>query len=152
MRWVKVKVAQSYLTLCKSAGQNTGVGSLSLRQGIFPTQGLNPGLPHCRQILYQLSYKGSPRILEWVFYPFSSGYSRPRNWIGVSCIAGGFFIYWAIRAAQEQSKIIKSYFLFLPPPPFLWYSILITNIIFFNVCLHTIKNAYISTKKYIYMI
>ena len=37
-----------------SAGQNTGVGSLSLLQGIFTTQRLNPGLPHCRQILYQL--------------------------------------------------------------------------------------------------
>ena len=47
-------------------GQNTGVGSLSLLQGIFPTQGLNPGLPHCRQILYQLSHKGSARILEWL--------------------------------------------------------------------------------------
>ena len=41
-----------------SPGQNTGVGSLSLLQGIFPTQGSNPGLPHCRQILYQLSHKG----------------------------------------------------------------------------------------------
>ena len=49
--------------------QNIGVGSLSLLQGIFPTQGSNPGLPHCRQILYQLSHKGSPRILEWVAYP-----------------------------------------------------------------------------------
>ena len=50
-------------------GQNTGVGSLSLLQGIFPTQGLNPGLLHCRRILYQLSRKGSPRILEWVDLP-----------------------------------------------------------------------------------
>ena len=48
-----------------SPGQNTGVGSLSLLQGIFPTQGPNSGLPHCRRILYQLSHKGSPRILEW---------------------------------------------------------------------------------------
>ena len=40
--------------------QNTGVGSLSLLQGIFPTQGSNPGLPHCRQILYQLRHKRSP--------------------------------------------------------------------------------------------
>ena len=39
--------------------QNTGVGSLSLLQGIFPTQGSNPGLLHCRRILYQLSHKGS---------------------------------------------------------------------------------------------
>ena len=54
-----------------SPGQNTGVDSLSLLQGIFPTQGLNPGLPHCRWILYQLSHKGNPRILEWVAYPFS---------------------------------------------------------------------------------
>ena len=41
-----------------SPGQNTGVGSLSLLQGIFPTQGLNSGLPHCRRILHQLSHKG----------------------------------------------------------------------------------------------
>ena len=43
-----------------SAGQNTGVGSLSLLQGMLPTQGSNLGLPHCRQIFYQLSLKGSP--------------------------------------------------------------------------------------------
>ena len=42
-----------------SPGQNTGVGSLSFLQGIFPTQGLNPSLPHCREILFQLSHKGS---------------------------------------------------------------------------------------------
>ena len=45
-----------------SPGQNTGVGSLSLLQGIFQTQGLNPGLRHHRQILYQLNHKGSPKI------------------------------------------------------------------------------------------
>ena len=43
-----------------SPGQYTGVGSLSLRQGIFPTQGSNPGLLHCRWIHYQLSHQGSP--------------------------------------------------------------------------------------------
>ena len=47
-------------TLWISLDQNTGVGSLSLLQLIFPTQGLNPGLPHCRWILYQWSHKGSP--------------------------------------------------------------------------------------------
>ena len=47
-----------------SPGQNTGVGSLSLLQEIFPTLGLNPGLLHCRQILYQLSYEGS-LIKQW---------------------------------------------------------------------------------------
>ena len=45
-----------------SPGQNIGVGSLSLLQGIFPTQGSNPGLQHCRRILYQLSHKGSPNF------------------------------------------------------------------------------------------
>ena len=82
-------------------GQDTGVDSLSLLQGIFPTQGSNPGLPHCRRILYQLSHKGSPRILEWVAYPYSSGSSWPRNWTGVSCIAGRFFTNWAIWEAQR---------------------------------------------------
>ena len=47
-----------------SPGQNTGVGSLSLLQGIFSTQELNPGLPHSRWILYQLSQKGSPSLLK----------------------------------------------------------------------------------------
>ena len=82
-----------------SAGQNTGVGSLALLQGIFPTQGSNPGLQHCRQILYQLSHKGSPRILEWVAYPFSRRSSWPRNRTRVSCIAGRFFTNWATREA-----------------------------------------------------
>ena len=84
-----------------SPDQNTGMGSLFLLQSIFPTQGSNPGLLHCRQILYQLSYKGSPRILEWVAYPFSSRSSRPRNQTRVSCIAGGFFTNWAIREAPS---------------------------------------------------
>ena len=57
-----------------SPGQNTGVGSLSLLQGIF----LNPDLPHCRWILHQLSHQGSPRILEWVAYLFSRGFADPR--------------------------------------------------------------------------
>ena len=58
------------------------MGSLSLLQGIFPTQGSNPGLPHCRQSLYHLSHKGSLRILEWVAYPFSSRPSWLRNQTG----------------------------------------------------------------------
>ena len=74
-----------------SPGKNTAVGCHVLLQGIFLTQGLNPGLPHCRQILYHLSHEGSPRILEWVVYLFSRGSSWPRNWTRVSCIAGGFF-------------------------------------------------------------
>ena len=60
-----------------SPGQNSGDGNLSLLQGIFPTQGLNPGLLHCRWILYQLSHNGSPRILEWGAYPFSRDLPDP---------------------------------------------------------------------------
>ena len=95
-------------SLWNSPGQNTGVGSLSLLQGIFLTQGSNPSLQHCRQILYYLSHRGSPiefkvkvkvaqscltlcnsmdytvhgilqaRILEWVAF-FSRGSSQPRS-------------------------------------------------------------------------
>ena len=96
---VKVKDVQSCSILCNSnsPGQNTGVCSHSLLQGIFPTQGSNPGLPHHRWILYQLSHKGSPRILDWVAYLFSSGSSWPRNRTRVSWIAGRFFTNWATR-------------------------------------------------------
>ena len=73
-----------------SPGQNTGMNSLSHLQGIFPSQELNPGLLHCRQILYQLSHKGTPRILEWVAYPFSCASSQPRDRTGVSCTAAEF--------------------------------------------------------------
>ena len=56
-----------------SPGKNTGIGSLSFLQGNFPTQGSNPGLPHCRRVLYQLSHKpkdtgvGSLYLLQWIF-------------------------------------------------------------------------------------
>ena len=95
-----------------SPDQDTGVGSFFLLQGIFPTQGSDPGLPNCRQILYQLSHKGSPRILEWVAYPFSSGSSQPRNWTRVS-FAGGFLPNWAMR--QAPILYLKS---FWNPNPF----------------------------------
>ena len=79
---MKMKVTQSCPTLCdpmdcpwNSLGQNTGVGSISLLQGIFPTQELNRGLLHYRQILHHLSHQESPRTLEWVAYPFSRGSS-----------------------------------------------------------------------------
>ena len=90
-----------------SPGQNTGVGSLSLLQGIFPTQGSNLGLPQCRRILYQLIHQESPRILEWVAYPVFSGSFQPRNRTRVSCIAGRFFTNWAIREALGKYKLIN---------------------------------------------
>ena len=113
---VKVKVTQSCPTLCDpidftvhrslQARILEWVGSLSLLQGIFPTWGLNPGLLHYRQILYHLSDKGSPRILEWVAYSFSRGSSRPRNRTRVSWIVGGFFTNWAIREAWETKTYL----------------------------------------------
>ena len=107
-------VTQSCLTLCDlmncslsgssvhwgSPGKNSEVGCYALLQGIFPTQGLNPGLSLCRQILYHLSHQGSPWILDWVAYPFAGGSSQPRNSTRVSCFAGGFFTSWATREAH----------------------------------------------------
>ena len=58
-----------------SLGQNTGVGSLSFLQGTFPTQGLNPGLLHCRWILYQLGHKGS-----LVFNSVMTWWEEPTHW------------------------------------------------------------------------
>ena len=108
-----MKVIQSYLTDSlgplglyspwNSPGQNTGVCSLSFLQGIFPTQASKPGLPHYRWICYQVSHMRSPRILEWVAYPFSREYSQSRNQTWVSCIAGRFFTKWAVRE-ENQSK------------------------------------------------
>ena len=106
---MKVKVAQSCLTLCNPMDYIVH-GILQARilewvafhfsRGIHPTQGSNPGLLHCRWI-HQLSHKGSPRILEWVYYPFSNRSSWHRNWSRVSCIAGEFFINWAMREALK---------------------------------------------------
>ena len=87
-----------------SLGQNTGVGSLPFLQGIFLTQGLNPGLSHCRWILYHLSHEGSPWILEWVAYPSPRGSCQPRNWTGVFYFTGIFFNCWATREAQNTLK------------------------------------------------
>ena len=76
---MKVLVAQLCLTLCNtmdcsppgshpwdSPGKNTGVGCHSLLQGIFPTQGLNAGLLHSRQILNHLSHEGSPHLVVMI--------------------------------------------------------------------------------------
>ena len=84
---VQCLVAQLCLTLCDpvdcsrlscsvhgdSPGKCTGVGCHALRQRIFPTQGSNPGLPHCGQIFYHLSHQESTRILEWAANSFSRG-------------------------------------------------------------------------------
>ena len=79
--------------------------------GNLPKPGSNPGLPQCRRILYHLSHQGSPRILESIACPFSRGSSQPRNWTGIPCIAGGFFISRATREvhiAHSKSKYYLS--------------------------------------------
>ena len=70
-----------------SPGKNTGVGCHALLQGTFPTQELDPGLLHCRQILYPMSQQGNPRTLEWVAMPSSRGSSPPRDRTHVSRIS-----------------------------------------------------------------
>ena len=104
-------VTQLYPTLCDrmgcslpgssvhgdSPGKNTGVGCHALLQGIFPTQGWNPGLLNCKW--------GSPRILEWVAYPFSRVISGPSNRTEVFCIAGRFFTSWGTRKAPWEALL-----------------------------------------------
>ena len=85
-----------------SPGKNTGVSGHALLQGIFLTQGSNPGLTHCRWILYHLTQQRSPRILELVAYPFSRGSSQPRNQTEASCIAGRFFTSWSYQGSPTQ--------------------------------------------------
>ena len=53
---MEVLISHAVAQLCLTPGKNTGVGCYFLLQGILPTQGLNTGLPHCRQILYYLSH------------------------------------------------------------------------------------------------
>ena len=116
---LKVKVAQSCPTLWdpmdwlyspwNSPGQNTGVGSLSLLQGIFLTQGSNSGLPHCGQILYQLRHKGSPRIPSSLSLLQQIFLTQQSNWGFLHC--RWIFTKWAIlptdREAISQFKRTK---------------------------------------------
>ena len=78
-----MKLTQSYSTLChpmdymNSPSQNTGVGSCSLLWGIFPTQGSNPGLPHCRRILYQ----PKPEVGSNTWSPDLIGYQVSKDYM-----------------------------------------------------------------------
>jgi len=80
-KYQQPQIRRWYHGLCSpwnSPGQNTGVGSLSLLQGIFPTQGLNPGLPHCKQILYQLNNHGSEEELKNLWWGWKK---RVKSWL-----------------------------------------------------------------------
>ena len=78
-------------SLWNSPGRNTGVGSCSHSPGDFLNPGIEPRSPLLQVDSLPAELKGSPRIPEWVVYPFSRGSSQPRNRTRVSCIAGGFF-------------------------------------------------------------
>ena len=102
-----------------SPGKNARVGSHSLLQGIFSPRdwtqvsrasshpGIEPSWTRIGGVLHQLSHQESPRILEWVAYPFSGGSSRPRNGTRVSCITGGLFTNWATREALLQHWMLS---------------------------------------------
>ena len=85
-----------------SLGKNTGAGCHALLQGIFPTQGLNPGLPHCRWILYHLSHQGSPCVCANIFericvlcvWMFVSVYMCICEWV---CM---FYMYACMRVSM----------------------------------------------------
>ena len=83
-----------------SPDKNTRVGCCALLQGIFPFQRLNPGLLHCRWILYRLSHQGSPRILEWVADPISRGSSQPGNRTG--------FCWLQVDSLPDEQTVISS--------------------------------------------
>ena len=74
----------------------------------FPNPEIEPGLLYCRRILYCLYHQGSPRILDWVAYIFSSGSYWPRNRAGVSCITGKIlYTSWATREASLSLLLFK---------------------------------------------
>ena len=107
-----MKVTLSCPALCHSMNYTVhGILQARILEWVaFPFSGdlPNPGLPHCKRILYQLSYKGSPRILEWVAYPFSRRSPEPRNWTRVSYNAGRFFTNWPIMVAYLIIGIRKA--------------------------------------------
>ena len=151
-------------------GQNTGVGSLSLLQGIFLTQGSNPGLPVFQADSLPGEPQGTPRILEWVAYPFSSRSSQLRNWTRVSCIAARSLINWAMREASTllwwqtnivplPERFINSRICFLCSITFLCQRTLQlgwSHMIIYqdgsSLCLltwHNVYNALLSSQKYL---
>ena len=109
-----------------SPDKNPGVGSCSLLQGIFPTQGLNPHLPHCRQILYQLSHQGSPK--PWSFLqgpqsrillsckcvsPWRHNLSKSvKNWASLLSAQPSWF---CLREAWDGGSILENWLLLASP-------------------------------------
>ena len=94
-----------------SPGQNTGVGRLSLLQGIFPIQGLNPGLLHCRWILYQLSHLGSPWLYKDIKMHFSLWDAVKKLEKQTQLLPKGILYFWISRTnkySPRQQKVVHS--------------------------------------------
>ena len=90
-----------------SPGQNTGVGGLSLLQGIFPTQGSNPGLPTLQVDSLPAEPPGKPKITGVGSLSLPGESYQPRNRTGVCCIAGRFFTSWATSEGQRKLWLSK---------------------------------------------
>src|SRR5574341_498781 len=93
-----------------SPGQNTGVGSLSLFQGLFPTQGLNPGLPHCSRIFYQLSHKGSPNKSTSCIVLFSCSVvsDSATLWTAACQASLSFIVSWSLLRLMSSELVMPS--------------------------------------------
>ena len=106
---VKVKVAQLCWALCEPTYCNLpgssvhGILQTRILEWIFPSQRSNPCLPQCRQILYHLCHQGSPRILEWVAYPFFLFF--------IFYIVVDFVIHW-----NETAMGLHVFPIPIPPP------------------------------------
>ena len=108
VKWVQV--AQLCPTLSdpmdcpwNSLGQNAGVGSLSLLQEVFPTQGLNPGLLHCRQILYHLSQQGSPvNLLINLKKERESTFKREKESVPAYLVQNGRLLFYFVELGNEK--------------------------------------------------
>ena len=118
-----------------SPDQNTGVGSFSLLQGIFPIKGSNLDLLHCRQIFHQLSHQVSPRILKWVADPFSRRSSWRRNW--TKDLSNCKWILYQL--SYQGSPLLESWCLW--NAKFMWICSSLPLISFNMVCgLHNVIN------------
>ena len=93
-----MQVTQSCQTLWDTVfWYSPGVGSLSLLQGIFPTQGLDPALPHCRRFLYHLSHQGSP--ITFIAQTFQM---QQTSWLGSECKCGLHNLYPDMTMSPEM--------------------------------------------------
>ena len=139
-----------------SPGKTTGVGCHALLKGIFPIQGSNSGLPHCRWILYRLSHQGSPRVLELFAVPSSRESFRHRDWTHISCFLRwqvGFwffffffttsatweaqFLFWALYKSKLWASLFKSEmnkFAFMVYNNYWFIVSIVRQILFLNSC------------------